>query len=197
MDTRLLYDRARQYHQDETTGHDFAHVARVAAHAAKILAETPQADADIVTAAALLHDVADHKLVTAEQRPGVLAAMRAWLDEAGATPAQAEKILHICANLSFSTSAANAPLPLEGLIVQDADRLDAIGAVGIARAFAYGGAHGRPLYQKGSADDTISHFYQKLLLLKDRMNTPAGRRLAEQRHRFTETFLRQFFDECE
>ena len=103
--------------------------------------------------------------------------------------------MHICTNLSFSSSSTNQPLPIEGQIVQDADRLDALGAIGIARAFAYGGAHGREMYREGSKDDTISHFYDKLLRLKDLMNTRQGRRMARQRHRFTESFLDEFLKE--
>jgi uncharacterized protein len=119
-------------------------------------------------------------------------------------------VCSIIAGLSFKGAGVATPMPtLEGQVVQDADRLDALGAIGIARAFAYGGHKGRALYDpeipfephasfedyKKGAGPTINHFYEKLLLLKDRMNTPAARRLAAERHTFMERYLEQFFAE--
>lgn len=195
MNTQYLHSKAKAWHAGEASGHDFAHVARVVSNAEKILRAYPEADREVVIAAALLHDVADHKLIPPQKKAETLEMMRQWLVQAGAQQGQIDLVLHICTNLSFSTTQTNLPLPLEGLIVQDADRLDAIGAIGIARAFTYGGALNREIYREGSKDDTISHFYEKLLLIKDRMNTRAGRRIARQRHRFLESFLSEFFKE--
>lgn len=195
MNIQFLHSKIKARHSGEASGHDFAHVMRVAANAEKIVRAYPDADREVVVAAALMHDVADHKLVPPGERDETLEMMRRWLAEAGSRPDQSEKVMLICTNISFSSSDTNLPLPIEGLIVQDADRLDAIGATGIARAFAYGGAHGREIYREGSKNDTISHFYEKLLLIKDRMNTRQGRRMARQRHKFLESFLSEFFKE--
>ena len=196
MNTQYLHSKAKAWHAGEASGHDFAHVARVVSNAEKILRAYPEADREVVIAAALLHDVADHKLIPPQKKAETLEMMRQWLVQAGAQQGQIDLVLLICTNLSFSTTQTNLPLPLEGLIVQDADRLDAIGAIGIARAFTYGGAHNREIYREGSKDNTISHFYEKLLLIKDRMNTRAGRRIARQRHRFLESFFRNFSRRC-
>ena len=128
------------------------------------------------------------------------------------TPSTSEHVCRIVADISFKGAAVQQPpLTLEGQVVQDADRLDAMGAIGIARALAYGGAKGRAIhdpaakptehrtaeaYLKGGGT-TINHFYEKLLLLQDRMNTATGRAIAEERHRFMEDYLRRFFEEWE
>lgn len=195
MNTQYLHAKVKSRLAAEGSGHDFSHVARVVSNAEKILRAHPEAQREVVIAAALLHDVADHKLVAPEQQAQTLEMMRRWLEEAGATAEQADTVLHICTNLSFSTRETNLPLPIEGLIVQDADRLDAIGAIGVARAFTFGGARGREIYREGSKTDTISHFYEKLLSVKDLMNTRQGRRMARQRHKFLEAFLSEFFRE--
>lgn len=195
MNIQILLAKVKAYHSGENSGHDFSHIQRVLNNALKIGRAYSEADQDVIKAAALLHDVADHKLVSPGKTDETLAMMHLWLEEAGAEPAQTKKVMHICTNLSFSTSSTNQPLPIEGQIVQDADRLDALGAIGIARAFAYGGVHGREMYREGSKNDTVSHFYDKLLRLKDLMNTRQGRRMARQRHRFTESFLDEFLKE--
>lgn len=192
----LIRKKVKEYHSGEASGHDWGHVARVHANAVNIAAAYPDADISVVECAALMHDVADHKLVSADDLPKVLATMESWLREAGGSDGFVRMVMLICANISFSKRESNAPLPPEGLIVQDADRLDAIGAAGIARAFAFGGAHGRAIYAPGGKDDTISHFYEKLLKLKDMMNTAEGRRMAVHRHDFMERFLEEFFREC-
>ena len=197
MNTQFLAAKVKKRLASEGSGHDFSHVARVVSNAEKILCAHPEADRDTVVPAALLHDVADHKLVAPEEQQQTLQTMRLWLEEAEATSRQVETVMHICTNLSFSCRDTNLPLPIEGLIVQDADRLDAIGAIGIARAFAFGGSRGREIYRKGSKDDTVSHFYEKLLQVKDLMNTRQGRRMARRRHKFLETFLSEFFREVE
>ena len=136
----------------------------------------------------------------------------AWLRQMEVSPAVTEHVCQIITHLSFKGAAVeNKISTLEGMIVQDADRLDAIGAIGIARAFAYGGHAGRPLYDpaeppqmhqsfeqyKASRSATINHFYEKLLLLKDRMNTPAAKRIAAERHAFMQEFIQRFMIEWE
>jgi uncharacterized protein len=191
------------------TGHDWWHVYRVWKMARRI-GQAENADPLVVELAALLHDIADWKLHDGDSTIGPNMA-REWLISLNLAPATVEHICQIVANMSFKGAAVEQqPLSLEGQVVQDADRLDAMGAIGIARAFAFGGAKGRAIYDpaveptdhrtpeaylKGS--HTINHFYEKLLLLKDRMNTAMGRAIAEARHRFMEEYLRQFFEEWE
>ena len=132
-----------------------------------------------------------------------------WLDSLGLAPGIVDHVCQIVANISFKGAAVEQqPLSLEGQVVQDANHLDAMGAIGTARAFGYGGAKGRAIYDPAvqptehrtaesylKGGTTINHFYEKLLLLKDRMNTATGRVMAEKRHRFMEDYLRQFFEE--
>ena len=166
-------------------GHDAAHTLRVASLAEKILAEERSADREKVLLGALLHDADDAKLFSGEGNPNA----RAFLAEQGITGAKAEEICEIINGVSFSKNRGRRPASLEGKIVQDADRLDAMGAVGIARTFAYGGEHGRPM------EDSVQHFHDKLLLLKDEMNTEAGKRMAEERHAYLLEFLRRYEEE--
>lgn len=180
---------ARSVFANDASGHDFYHTQRVYKLALKI-AEEEGADRMIVALAALLHDVDDRKLSpeTCESKGRAVAFLR----EHGALEEQIVAVVQIISEVSFSTGCT--PSTIEGKCVQDADRLDAIGAIGIGRAFAYGGNRGRAMHDPEGKDDstTIAHFYQKLLLLKDRMNTPAGRRLAEARHASTCAFLEEF-----
>ena len=189
----------------EASGHDWWHVWRVW-RLARRLAIEEGADLRIVELAALGHDVEDHKL---GRPPGTLAA---WLREAGASDETIDRVNEICRRVSFKGAGVADDMPcLEGRVVQDADRLDAIGAIGVARAFAYGGAHGRELYDpaekpelhesfesyKKSGSSSLMHFYEKLFLLADRMHTPSARRLARQRHAFMEAFVARFLAEWE
>jgi uncharacterized protein len=197
---------AREILTGESSGHDWWHIARVQA-LARTIAAAEKADSFICELAALLHDIADPK-IAGDWDTG-LARVGDWL-AAHDVPADArDHVLQIIATISFAGGNNSAPRTLEGRVVQDADRLDAIGAMGIARAFAYGGAHGRIFYDptiwprasmtaeeyRSHATPTINHFYEKLLLLKDRMNTDYARRLAEQRHRVMEAFLDEFYAE--
>jgi len=194
----------------EGTGHDWWHVHRVRRTALR-LAPEEGADPYVVELAALLHDIADHKFHGGDETAGPRAA-RAWLEGIGADAATVDHVCEIVAGVSFK--GAGVPTPMrtpEGRVVQDADRLDAMGAVGVARAFAYGGSRGRPLHDPGappephgsfeayrsSAGATTHHFHEKLLLLRDRMNTAAARRLARGRHRYMEAFLARFHAEWE
>jgi uncharacterized protein len=169
-----------------------------------------KADAFIVQLAALLHDLDDWKFNdTGDETP--LRAV-AWLDSCNVDSAIADNVCKIIMHISYKGAGVENKMDsLEGFIVQDADRLDAIGAIGIGRAFAYGGYKDRPLYDPGSPprmhasfeeyknskSATINHFYEKLLLLKDRMNTPTAKRIAEERHDVMVRFLDQFMLEWE
>ncbi len=188
------------------SGHDWWHIARVRA-LARTIAEYEGADSFICELAALLHDLADAKIAGDEETGK--ARVREWLVAHGADAPTIEHVMEIIATMSFAGGAKPALRTLEGRIVQDADRLDAIGAIGIARAFAFGGSRGRLLYDPdvppqrysdaaayhASAAPTINHFYEKLLLLKERMNTPYAQHLAAARHRYMEAFLAEFFAE--
>jgi uncharacterized protein len=196
--------------EGEGTGHDWWHVHRVRRMALRLAAEEG-ADPYVVELAALLHDVADHKFHGGDETAGPRAA-RAWLEGLGAAPAVVDHVCDIVAGLSFKGAGVATPMHTgEGRVVQDADRLDALGAVGIARAFAYGGSRGRPLHDPGAAPaahdsfeayrasqgPTLNHFHEKLFLLRDRMNTASARRIAGERHRFMEAFVARFLREWE
>ncbi len=195
---------------NEPTGHDYWHAIRVY-NMAKRLAREIEEDVNIrvIELAALLHDVADHKFEDYEVRKE---KMMVFIDSLDIAEEEKKEIIHIIENMSFSKSLIKrVELSLEGQIVQDADRLDSIGAIGIARAFAYGGKKGRSIYNpeikpnvnlsyekyRKSVGPTINHFYEKLLLLKDKMNTEPARRIAEHRHKFMEEFLEEFYREWE
>lgn len=197
----------RDIFEYEGSGHDWWHVHRVRNYALKI-AETEGGDLFYIEMAALLHDLDDWKLKkdTPENKT------QKWLNHLDIAEKVAAQILEIISQVSFKGAGVKTkPTTIEAEIVQDADRLDAIGAIGIARTFAYGGSKKRLIYNpeiqpvlhdnfeayKNNTAPTINHFYEKLLLLKDRMNTPTGRKMAESRHRFTENFLNQFFKEWE
>jgi uncharacterized protein len=197
----------KQEFQNDSSGHDWWHIYRVWKNA---LAICQQENAEIFTVelAALLHDLDDWKLAPSADGTPVRAA--AWLRQMEVDPTVSAHVCEIIAHLSFKGAGVENKIEtLEGQIVQDADRLDAIGAVGIARAFAYGGHAGRPLYNpdeppqmhqsfeqyKNSRSATINHFYEKLFLLKERMNTPAAKRIAEERHAYMEGFVARFLRE--
>jgi len=190
------------------SGHDWWHIFRVW-NTARTLADAEGAHRPTVELSALLHDIADWKFHDGDEEAGPRKA-RQWLTGIGADPALVDAVGEIISTLSYKGAGVETPMQtLEGKVVQDADRLDAIGAMGIARAFAYGGHKNRLIYHpdeppvlhqsfedyKNNRGHTINHFYEKLLLLKNRMNTPTGKSLAEERHRFMEIYLQQFFRE--
>jgi len=192
----------------EATGHDWLHVRRVWLNA-KMIGRASGADMFIVELAALLHDIADWKFHGGDASAGPRKAAK-WLRKLNVDEKSVAQITSIMEKASFKGAKVKNKIDtLEGEIVQDADRLDAIGAIGVARAFAYGGAKGREIYAPGtkpvlhssaeaylkSAGPTLNHFYEKLLLIKDLMNTKKGKRLARSRHKFLENFLRQFNSE--
>ena len=173
--------------RDNAGGHDAAHTMRVYRCAMRLADSEPGCDREIVALGALLHDADDHKLFDTENN----ANARAFLQSQGVSADRTDCICRTINSVSFSKNKGRRPETLEGQIVQDADRLDAIGAVGIARTFAYGGEHGRSLAA------SVQHFHDKLLLLKDCMNTAAAREIAGQRHAFMEAFLAELDAETE
>lgn len=191
---------------DEPTGHDYWHIVRVHKMAKQIAIEE-HADQLVTELAAIFHDYADHKLFTMTQCEERYHYLRVWMADRGVADAQVEQVMFIIENSSYSKSKKSGiELTIEGKIVQDADRIEAIGAIGIARAFAYGGAKSRPIFDLPgrpenpdlmSKESTIYHFYEKLLLLKDSLNTTTAKHIANERHAFMEQFLNQFYVEWE
>lgn len=184
--------------RSESTGHDWWHTLRVYNTAMDIAKLEKKGDPFVIALASLLHDVADHKFgYTDDDREAMIMTILTRL-EVGLSVI--EQVVYIVNNMSFKQGKNKHLMEtIEGKIVQDADRLDAIGNIGIARAFAYGGHKDRLLYDpdksEGEADDTIGHFYEKLLLLKDKMNTETGKQKALVRHERMEQFLQDFYDE--
>lgn len=192
----------------ESSGHDWYHINRVWQLTRRIAAQEG-ADRQIAELGALVHDIADWKFHGGDDSVGPREA-EALLRREGATEEVIAAVVDIVATISYKGAGVTTAMrTLEGQCVQDADRLDAIGAIGIARCFAYGGHAGRLMHDpdevpvlhqtaaayKASKGASLNHFYEKLFLLKDRMNTPTGRALAEPRHRFMEAFVAQFLAE--
>jgi len=191
-------------------GHDWWHIYRVWNNA-KHIAKTEQVDQTVVELGALLHDIADSKFHNGDEEIGPATA-RKFLEAQNTEPNIIEHVENIIRHISFKGGNHTQSFTSKELdVVQDADRLDAIGAIGIARTFNYGGHFGRALYDpnikpnlnmskeeyKKSSAPTLNHFYEKLLLLKDRMNTNTGRQIASQRHEYMQGFLDQFYKEWE
>lgn len=178
---------------DEGTGHDYFHIERVVVNARKIL-ETENADPFLVELAAWTHDIGDYKLHDGVDKSEEL--ITAFLQSIQVENDTINKVLEIVSQVSFSKG--NTPTTIEAKIVQDADRLDAIGAVGIARCFAYGGSVGNILYNPydNSKDaSSVQHFYDKLFKLKDLMNTETAKQIAESRNKYMENFIEEFYNE--
>ena len=192
----------------EGSGHDWWHIYRVW-NLAKKLAEEEGANLLIVELSALLHDIADWKFHDGDDTKGPQMAEQ-FLSVNHVDRDVIDSVIEIIATISYKGAGVSTPMKtLEGKVVQDADRLDAIGAMGIARTFAYGGHKNRLMYHpdekpvmhqsfaeyKKNTGHTINHFYEKLLLLKDRMNTASAKKMAERRHQFMQAFLDQFYEE--
>ena len=180
---------AKDYIQDlfknNSDGHDANHSIRVYQNALRIAEGYPNSNLTVVSLAALLHDVDDHKLFRTENNENARIFMKSHQIESDTI----EFVCEIINGVSFSKNKGNHPKSVEGKIVQDADRLDAIGAIGIARTFAYGGKNGRPL------EASLQHFYDKLLLIKDEMNTDEARSIAEIWHDYMIEFLNEIHKE--
>lgn len=194
------------------TGHDFFHIERVVRNAKKI-AQKEGGNKFVIELGALLHDVADWKFHGGDDTVGTKKT-RQWLSSLGIDKKIIEEIAYVVDNISFKGGTnKNKMKTIEGKIVQDADRLDALGGIGIGRAFAYGGHDGRPMhnpkvtpkkyksfeeYKRSITEgrqSTVNHFYEKLLLLKDIMNTKTGKKMADKRHKYMENFLKKFHAE--
>ena len=195
----------KQELQGAEGGHDWFHIERVYKNAL-LIAKDENCDLLVVQLGALLHDIADSKFHNGDETVGPKTA-RKFLESHQVDEQTIAHVINIIENISFKGGNFERKFSsIELDIVQDADRLDAIGAIGIARAFNYGGFKNRPLYNpevpvnltmtkeeyKNSVNPTINHFYEKLLLLKDKMNTKSGQKIAQQRHEFMESFLSQF-----
>lgn len=192
----------------EGTGHDWWHIERVLNNA-RLINKDEQGDPYVIELAVLLHDVGDRKVIGEEKDDYSIAEN--FLKDHEVEGAVIDNVLFIIQNMSFSKTLAQKKraMPIEFYVVQDADRLDAIGAIGIARTFAYGGSKGRPLYDPTKTAQTINttaeyqalnsstfhHFEEKLLRLKDLMNTPTAKKIAEHRHAFMRQYLAEFLDE--
>ena len=188
MDNDLI-EKAKEYARsllaNNYGGHDYNHTLRVYNNAVAITKKEQGADLLIVSIAALLHDVDDYKLFNTENYQNA----RVFLESNDVPEEQVHQIIEAIDSVSFSKNKDKRPGSLEGMIVQDADRLDAIGAIGIARTFAFGGEHSRPM------EATIKHFDEKLFLLKDLMNTETAKSIAKGRHAFMKNFINELNQE--
>ena len=206
IEKTATYIKSKQ--TSDSSGHDWWHTYRVWQLAKKI-AVKEEANLFVVELAALLHDIADYKLHGGDEEIGPRLA-REWLEKLSVETSVIKHVTSIISTSSFKgANAKNQIATIEGQCVQDADRLDAIGAIGIARCFAFGGAKGNVIYDPSipvkidmseeeykKADHTqINHFYEKLLLLKDRLNTKTAKKIAEERHNVMERYLEQFLKE--
>lgn len=206
IDKTILFVKSKL--EQAEGGHDWFHIERVYKNAL-LIAQEESCDLTVVKLGALLHDIADSKFHDGDETIGPKTA-RLFLEAEKVDEATIVHVVNIIENISFKGGNFEKKFSSKELeIVQDADRLDAIGAIGIARCFNYGGFKNRALYNpaippkfgmskeeyKTNDSPTINHFYEKLLLLKDKMNTPTGKKIAEARHRFMENFLSQFYAE--
>jgi len=212
MKKKVLRTKAERFAKnmlrDAEGGHDWSHIERVLKNAKQIL-KKEKADKHIVMLGILLHDIADPKFHNGDESKGPKIS-KAFLKEVQAKSGTIKKVMEIVNGISYKGGFnKNKEKSLELQVAQDADRLDAIGAIGIARAFNYGGFSGRKIYNptqspreyqnvkeyRKSDSSTINHFYEKLLKLKDEMNTKTGKKLAKKRHEFMVVFLEQFLKE--
>jgi len=196
-------NKVRGIYEQFDASHDFQHIERVYQNALAILHTEPKADAEVVKIAVLLHDVSDKKYTDSKEQENKLIAELSLNEE------KKQHIRDCIAQVSFNGGNELETTSLEAKIVRDADRLDAIGAIGIARTFAYGGAKGRKLYDeteearmnmteeayRNKNTASVTHFYEKLLLLKDLMVTEKGKQMAKERHQFMVLFLEQLKNE--
>ncbi|WP_442594357.1 HD domain-containing protein [Neobacillus sp. D3-1R] len=191
----------------DSTGHDWFHVDRVRKNALSIWKSEQKGDPFIIEMSALLHDIPDEKLNGSKEEGQQI--LLQFLNQLELSTDITEKIIEVINSISFRGGEKRVLTSWEAKIVQDADRLDAIGAIGIARAFAYGGKKGQPIYHperkvreemtveeyRNGKSSSVNHFYEKLLLLKDLLNTETAKTIAENRHHYMEEFLSQFYQE--
>jgi len=213
MTNEEIIEKTRKFLEEkfaaEGSGHDYWHMHRVWMLARRIAQYEQDVNMFNLELAALLHDIADWKFHNGDEDAGARAA-RKWLASIHVSEATITHVEDIVRNVSYKGAGIETNMAsIEGKIVQDADRLDAMGAIGIARTFAYGGWKDRPMYDpaitpeqhnsfeayKNNNGTTINHFYEKLLLLKDRMLTKTGTKMAEHRHKVLEQFLDEFYAE--
>ena len=211
MDKDLIIEKTKEFVKNklygEGSGHDWFHIERVY-NLSRFLANEEKADNFIVEMTAILHDIDDWKFSNGTKTNTTIT--EEFLNSVNVDKESINKIITIIKTMSFKGGVVNSTQnTIEGMIVQDADRLDAIGAIGIARTFAYGGSKNRPIYDpniapinftsleevKNAENHTINHFYEKLLKLKDLMNTDSAKIIAEKRHKFMENFLKEFYSE--
>ncbi|WP_449536650.1 HD domain-containing protein [Ferdinandcohnia sp. Marseille-Q9671] len=192
--------------QNDSSGHDWWHIERVRKQALQI-AEKENANLFVVELAALLHDVADEKLNDSEEEG--LQKVQNWLTSLHIPDFEQQEIIEIISTMSFKGGNRPPVKTIEGMVVQDADRLDALGAIGIARTFAYAGSRGDLMYDpdlpyreemtkeeyRNGKSTAVNHFYEKLLKLKDTLNTDTAKEIARERHEFMLQFLNQFYKE--
>ena len=199
MEDKKLLPQIRKLFSGDVSGHDYYHTLRVY-RTAMTIAREESCNREIVMLGALLHDADDKKLFATKD----YANARKLLENYGASSDLTEQVIGVISTVSFGDG--KVPETIEGKIVQDADRLDAMGAVGIARTFAYGGSHGLPIYDpemlpkmdmtpeqyRSHKGTSVNHFYEKLLCLKDTLHTQTAKKIAEKRHQFMEEFLEEF-----
>lgn len=205
-------DYVKSLTQNEATGHDWQHTQRVTTMALRLAkAETDPVNEELIVLACLLHDVKDYKL-SGDEKAGPQAA-NDWLNENDADQNLIDQVVEIISTLSFKGMVHRPMSTREGMIVQDADRLDAVGAIGIARAFAFGGAHGReivnpdiPYRKELSSEDyknkalpttSLNHFYEKLLKLDGHYHTALANEIGHQRHEFMKEYVKELLSECD
>lgn len=206
--TKQVINEIKAQFEGDASGHDWFHIERVY-NLAKYIQSKEGGDLEIVELSALLHDISDHKFNGGKLDEGGNVAYEILI-KLGYPANRSEKVKYIVDNVSYKgANTKNEMDSLEGRIVQDADRLDAIGAIGIGRTFAYGGHKGQPMYDPElepslhnsfeeyakSKGTTINHFHEKLLLLKDRLNTETARKMGEKRHNLMQSFLDDFLGE--
>ncbi len=207
---RSVIEEVKSRLANQESGHDWWHVMRVWKNA-QTIAQNEQVDLFVVELGALLHDIADWKFYEGDETVGPKVA-REILEGQKVDENVIKQVCEIISTISYKGAGVVSLMRTkEGMVVQDADRLDALGAIGIARTFSYGGHKNREMYNpeqppvmhqdfeayKTNTGSTINHFYEKLLLLKDRMNTQTGKKMAEERHVFMEEYLKQFYKEWE
>lgn len=200
--------KVKAHFSDQEGSHDWFHIERVW-KMSLLLHQKEGGDKELIELCALLHDISDHKYNGGDFLKGGEVA-KEWIIDCGGSLAIANRVAEVIPGISYKgAEVAEVRLPIEGVIVRDADRLDAIGAIGIARAFAFGGSRKRPLYNPNikpvmhaskeaylnSKTHTVNHFYEKLLLLKTLLQTNTAKEIANDRHLFMESFLDQFYKE--